>query len=97
MWLVDFFFVKQKTAYEMRMSDWSSDVCSSDLPANTEAAALLEIFRQLAERGQIFAVSGSAVLFWAWLLGRPVPSPVQEQRVTRKAGGPTCLNEAGRS
>src|SRR3546814_8503029 len=25
------FFFKQKTAYEMRMSDWSSDVCSSDL------------------------------------------------------------------
>src|SRR3546814_7568271 len=29
----DFFFVKQRTAYEMRISDWSSDVCSSDLPA----------------------------------------------------------------
>src|SRR3546814_14975267 len=28
---VSFFFVKQKTAYEMRISDWSSDVCSSDL------------------------------------------------------------------
>src|SRR3546814_13302199 len=28
-----FFFVKQKTAYEMRISDWSSDVCSSDLRA----------------------------------------------------------------
>src|SRR3546814_6366191 len=27
------FFFKQKTAYEMRISDWSSDVCSSDLPA----------------------------------------------------------------
>src|SRR3546814_9608476 len=26
------FFLKQKTAYEMRISDWSSDVCSSDLP-----------------------------------------------------------------
>src|SRR3546814_9555304 len=26
------FFFKQKTAYEMRISDWSSDVCSSDLP-----------------------------------------------------------------
>src|SRR3546814_7991443 len=26
-----FFFVKQKTAYEVRISDWSSDVCSSDL------------------------------------------------------------------
>src|SRR3546814_14370160 len=29
---VVFFFFKQKTAYEMRISDWSSDVCSSDLP-----------------------------------------------------------------
>src|SRR3546814_7244792 len=28
---VVFFFFKQKTAYEMRISDWSSDVCSSDL------------------------------------------------------------------
>src|SRR3546814_1874802 len=33
MYFVCFFFVKQKTAYEMRISDWSSDVCSSDLPA----------------------------------------------------------------
>src|SRR3546814_7929935 len=32
MWCVLlFFFFKQKTAYEMRISDWSSDVCSSDL------------------------------------------------------------------
>src|SRR3546814_10441419 len=31
--LVFFFFFKQKTAYEMRISDWSSDVCSSDLDA----------------------------------------------------------------
>src|SRR3546814_9851130 len=30
---VCFFFFKQKTAYEMRISDWSSDVCSSDLRA----------------------------------------------------------------
>src|SRR3546814_8648160 len=32
-WFVSimFFFFKQKTAYEMRISDWSSDVCSSDL------------------------------------------------------------------
>src|SRR3546814_4071158 len=29
--LIIFFFFKQKTAYEMRISDWSSDVCSSDL------------------------------------------------------------------
>src|SRR3546814_14480366 len=31
MWIGLFFFFKQKTAYEMRISDWSSDVCSSDL------------------------------------------------------------------
>src|SRR3546814_11608086 len=38
-----FFFFKQKTAYEMRISDWSSDVCSSDLgpPAQEERAMLL--------------------------------------------------------
>src|SRR3546814_3553358 len=30
-----FFFFKQKTAYEMRISDWSSDVCSSDLKGDT--------------------------------------------------------------
>src|SRR3546814_1118344 len=34
-----FFFFKQKTAYEMRISDWSSDVCSSDLPAKLIAGA----------------------------------------------------------
>src|SRR3546814_3694914 len=31
-----FFFFKQKTAYEMRISDWSSDVCSSDLDPRVE-------------------------------------------------------------
>src|SRR3546814_4444756 len=36
-----FFFFKQKTAYEMRISDWSSDVCSSDL------AALVSVGHQL--------------------------------------------------
>src|SRR3546814_11516114 len=35
-----FFFFKQKTAYEMRISDWSSDVCSSDLHQAARLAAL---------------------------------------------------------
>src|SRR3546814_10008836 len=34
-----FFFFKQKTAYEMRISDWSSDVCSSDLPPNMRSSS----------------------------------------------------------
>src|SRR3546814_15399951 len=38
-----FFFFKQKTAYEMRISDWSSDVCSSDLLA-------LGLAREISER-----------------------------------------------
>src|SRR3546814_8140483 len=39
--MCNFFFFKQKTAYEMRISDWSSDVCSSDLYHH--AASLLNI------------------------------------------------------
>src|SRR3546814_8814508 len=36
------FFCKQKTAYEMRISDWSSDVCSSDLVQNLEGVRAIE-------------------------------------------------------
>src|SRR3546814_1892058 len=36
-----FFFFKQKTAYELRISDWSSDVCSSDLYLLTRWGAVL--------------------------------------------------------
>src|SRR3546814_3665912 len=39
LYVVFFFFFKQKTAYEMRISDWSSDVCSSDLCAASPARA----------------------------------------------------------
>src|SRR3546814_13493270 len=42
-----FFFFKQKTAYEMRISDWSSDVCSSDL-AGIKRFSVRQ--RELAER-----------------------------------------------
>src|SRR3546814_16646648 len=38
--VVVFFFFKQKTAYEIRISDWSSDVCSSDLSAAPNLAAV---------------------------------------------------------
>src|SRR3546814_11636668 len=46
-----FFFFKQKTAYDMRISDWSSDVCSSDL-------ADLELDAMLRER--LYAIDPSA-------------------------------------
>src|SRR3546814_7981163 len=42
-----FFFFKQKTAYEMRISDWSSDVCSSDLVEILELALFPDLQRAL--------------------------------------------------
>src|SRR3546814_10742586 len=47
-YFVLFFFFKQKTAYEMRISDWSSDVCSSDL-------------QQFGALGQVELVVGTEV------------------------------------
>src|SRR3546814_2874680 len=41
------FFFKQKTAYEMRISDWSSDVCSSDLKGGAECL-FVDAFRYLS-------------------------------------------------
>src|SRR3546814_13261082 len=38
-WLI-FFFFKKKTAYDLRISDWSSDVCSSDLPIEHDVARI---------------------------------------------------------
>src|SRR3546814_4238896 len=46
-----FFFFKQKTAYEMRISDWSSDVCSSDLPRAAPRQAQAEGPRRDVDRG----------------------------------------------
>src|SRR3546814_9111267 len=44
------FFFKQKTAYEMRISDWSSDVCSSDLGAGGGGHRLVEGIAGRADR-----------------------------------------------
>src|SRR3546814_461233 len=48
--VVFFFFFKQKTAYEMRISDWSSDVCSSDLAALHLDLQGMPVIRRLAVR-----------------------------------------------
>src|SRR3546814_860911 len=52
-----FFFFKQKTAYEMRISDWSSDVCSSDLFA--AAVRLTAIFRLRAPLRDLILRAGA--------------------------------------
>src|SRR3546814_10597885 len=48
---VFFFFFKQKTAYEMRISDWSSDVCSSDLRQRLVAILGLVGLQRVADPG----------------------------------------------
>src|SRR3546814_13360938 len=52
-----FFFFKQKTAYEMRISDWSSDVCSSDL---RHPALNVDRARRLVEQGDIVGLPAHA-------------------------------------
>src|SRR3546814_9317892 len=49
MYMMVFFCFKQKTAYEMRISDWSSDVCSSDLSAQKMRNALALLHRRSPE------------------------------------------------
>src|SRR3546814_4710816 len=51
-----FFFFKQKTAYEMRISDWSSDVCSSDLKRSVGEEMVI-LRRQC--RSQLFVEFGA--------------------------------------
>src|SRR3546814_6403032 len=68
-----FFFFKQKTAYEMRISDWSSDVCSSDLgkrrASGQEASVLLDCATHCQSRPSLPTFSG--------VLGRRENSPDQ--------------------
>src|SRR3546814_5843197 len=50
-----FFFFKQKTAYEMRISDWSSDVCSSDLQLHRGSHPARRLMRCARQIGRRFA------------------------------------------
>src|SRR3546814_18573956 len=54
-----FVFFKQKTTYEMRISDWSSDVCSSDLPSATDDHQTFNA-REMARGGGARMIAQSA-------------------------------------
>src|SRR3546814_16217050 len=60
-------FFKQKTAYEMRISDWSSDVCSSDLLDADEVAGLIESCATAAD-GRVPVYLGLSGAYTAKLL-----------------------------
>src|SRR3546814_5148649 len=71
---VIFFFFKQKTAYEMRISDWSSDVCSSDLVLSHPLTAPRH--RNRLERGEKKAPADRSA---------GAPGEKQEDRTSRSA------------
>src|SRR3546814_10496926 len=71
-----FFFFKQKTAYEMRISDWSSDVCSSDL-------TLIGAYPDYYLRATLEAWSKS---------GMSVFSPAAIKEYSRAFRDPACLS-----
>src|SRR3546814_7195718 len=70
-----FFFFKQKTAYEMRISDWSSDVCSSDLMQRADAVDQRLIQRELTPDVRMSATIQRRLV--ADQRARAEPSPCQ--------------------
>src|SRR3546814_7712604 len=56
-----FFVFKQKTAYEMRISDWSSDVCSSDLPVQPSLMAIMSRRATAETQGEVQGISAMAM------------------------------------
>src|SRR3546814_2040092 len=94
-----FFFFKQKTAYEMRISDWSSDVCSSDLVGagrrvggggQRDGLAAADLHAELAEQ-QIFRTEVMPPLRDAMGLvdGQQLDVRAREQR-RRQLGRASC-------
>src|SRR3546814_18084306 len=79
-----FFFFKQKTAYEMRISDWSSDVCSSDLAAiwtSTDTEA-----RKRGEQTGLDTLVVHALNDANWMLGAIWLSVSKLTRYVRRLG-----------
>src|SRR3546814_3774665 len=96
-----FFFFKQKTAYEMRISDWSSDVCSSDLHRRRPRAPQLEELRREPARAarpphrrRRDAAGGRRL---PRLLHAPGRQPVHQFRRDGPVGGYPAAGEIGRA
>src|SRR3546814_13422933 len=89
------FFFKQKTAYEMRISDWSSDVCSSDLTRNPQrnvpigliaSLGICTVFYLLVSAGAIGSLGAQPVRG----IGGEVLMPRSEERRVGKECVSTC-------
>src|SRR3546814_17459042 len=89
-----FFFFKQKTAYEMRISDWSSDVCSSDLPTAREQNVDVTGYnwRGFYMPGK---VTDEQYQTWVGILDNLYQSDASKQEATAK--GPTLVWRGGKA
>src|SRR3546814_3396956 len=88
-----FFFFKQKTAYEMRISDWSSDVCSSDLLiARTLILALLIV--ALADPQSASEQSSSQERIFAFDVSDSIPASLRAwmKRSEERRVGKECVS-----
>src|SRR3546814_9006920 len=93
-----FFFFKQKTAYEMRISDWSSDVCSSDLDR------LADHVKQTAKRSVVdeprpaargFLLPAAVRRLRTRVMSKDTTDPRNWQLATRLVRGGTARSENG--
>src|SRR3546814_15422212 len=83
------FFFKQKTAYEMRISDWSSDVCSSDLACRLDRAVLRPAARGRRRGAAADRRQGGAA--------RQVREAVGRRAAGGDLGDRRCRDEIGRA
>src|SRR3546814_4977911 len=83
-----FFFFKQKTAYEMRISDWSSDVCSSDLVLRFSVGFGTPLLRWHDRQGTEFVIAAIPLGGYVKMLDEregDVPSKQLAQAFNRKS------------
>src|SRR3546814_7523610 len=71
MYLEVFVFLEQKTADELRISDWSSDVCSSDLRASASRAACSQAVSSSAPAGVAASKGAASLTSTAGVFARP--------------------------
>src|SRR3546814_3136682 len=82
-----FFFFKQKTAYEMRISDWSSDVCSSDLTAEHIIKQVAALPYRIDPDGaaRILLITSRETRRWIIPKGNPIRGLEAHQAAAREA------------
>src|SRR3546814_6336053 len=95
-WCSFFFFFKQKTAYEVRISDWSSDVCSSDLVRSLrliDQSKVEKILHIVDEDAELVRSDGAQA--WRTIAWDVVPRLTGAQLIRSDSISPIVHSDAG--